>query len=168
MQKIILGVLLAFLGWWFMFGSRQLDADNVDTYYFKSQKALAERKPKEMCELLDKNFLIVSTTVTAGKTSAPSTQDRQQTCDGYDKMFDAWTEIGAQMGGLVQLDTDYTIHRVQISEDKKTATVEVTSDLRVAGSLMRFRSRSTDTLIRRNGKVLMLTSKGTVVMSTGS
>ena len=44
--------------------------------------------------------------------------------------------------------------------------VDVSSSLDVAGSIMNIRARSTDTLVRRNGKVLLLRSQGTGSVGT--
>jgi hypothetical protein len=64
------------------------------------------------------------------------------------------------MGGMLQLDSSYKINSVAIQPDSKSATVDFSSSLDVAGTIMNIRSRSTDTLIRRNGKVLMLRTEG--------
>jgi hypothetical protein len=74
-------------------------------------------------------------------------------------MYAVWAELGAKMGGMLQLDSDYAIDEIAISSDGKTATVELHTSLDVGGSIMKLHSRSTDTLIRRNGKVLMLHSE---------
>jgi hypothetical protein len=71
------------------------------------------------------------------------------------------------MGGMLQLDSSYKINSIEIQPDGKSALVDYTSSLDVAGTIMNIRSRSTDTLIRRNGKVLMLRSDGTGSVSSG-
>lgn len=87
-------------------------------------------------------------------------QNKEQACQAYDELYKSFALIGNQMGGMVQLDSSYKINSVAIQPDSKSATVDFTSSLDVAGTIMNFRSRSTDTLIRRNGKVLMLRSEG--------
>jgi hypothetical protein len=82
-------------------------------------------------------------------------------------MYAVWAELGAKMGGMLQLDSDYAIDEIAISSDGKTATVELHTSLDVGGSIMKLRSRSTDTLIRRNGKVLMLHSEETGKSTSG-
>jgi hypothetical protein len=71
------------------------------------------------------------------------------------------------MGGMLQLDYNYQIQKITISSDKKSAVVETSFTLNIAGSLMNFNASSVDTLIRRNGKVMLLRSEGKTRLSSG-
>ena len=82
-------------------------------------------------------------------------------------MYDTFAKLGEQMGGLLQLNSSVSVNSVVISPDGKTATVDLNSSLDVGGSIMNLRSHSTDTLVRRNGKVLMLNSTGTGAIGGG-
>ncbi|MCL7421984.1 MAG: hypothetical protein M8364_13880 [Methylobacter sp.] len=82
-------------------------------------------------------------------------------------MYKSFDDLGDKMGGILQLDYGYSIHKIDISPDSKSAVVDVSFSLDVAGSIMNIRSRSTDTLIRRNGKMLMLRSEGKGTIESG-
>lgn len=73
-------------------------------------------------------------------------------------MYQSFEALGEKMGGLLQLDHTYTVNSIALSADKKTAIVDVSDALDVGGSIINMKSRSLDTLIRRNGKTLMLRS----------
>ncbi len=167
MKKTILVIIaVAAGGWWHFIGSRKLDTGLVEQFYRDLEHATLSRQPDNLCALLADDFHSTST-VLMGGASRSDTAGKEMSCEAYRGMYDAWDKIGQRMGGIVQLDSKYEIHRIDISRDGKTATVDFSSSLDVAGSLMNIRSRSTDTLVRRNGKVLMLRSEGRGSIGSG-
>lgn len=57
---------------------------------------------------------------------------------------------------------------IEISPDKKSASADISSTLDVAGSIMNFATRSTQTLIRKNGKVPLQRSESRGTVRAGS
>ena len=153
MKKLVLLALVAAVAWWYFVAGRQLSEDHVKGFYRDLEVATLERRPQDLCSLLADNFESTGTVAVAGRVHTGA-QDKAQTCEGYRSLYESWEKLGEKMGGTLQLDSSYTIHSIAISADNKAATVDVSSSLDVAGSIMNIRSRSTDTLIRRNGKVL--------------
>jgi hypothetical protein len=165
-KKLILAVLVAGLGWWWFIGGRQVNEEHVHDYYRLVDRATGMRDPKQHCDLLHDDFQssgVVSTA--AGRMT--SSVDKKQSCEAYVQLYDTFEKLGAKMGGIVQLDSHYEIHSIEISPDRKTANVDLSYSLDVAGSLMNIRSRSTDTLVRRNGQMLMLRSEGRGTIGSG-
>lgn len=154
MKKILLVVLLAIGAWWYFVGGRTLSEEAVRDFYRLQEHATLSRDPAALCSLLDKEFAASGMT-----TSGGSHADKGQTCDGYHAMYQGFESLGEKMGGILQLDYGYDIHSIQLSPNKKSATVDISYSLDVAGSIMNIRSRATETLIRRNGKILMLRSE---------
>jgi len=76
-------------------------------------------------------------------------------------MYAAIKGIGDRMGGMAQLDYAQDIASIKISSNKKTATVETTFSLDIAGEAMKLRGSSTDTLVRHNGIVMSSRTEGT-------
>lgn len=167
MKKLILVVLVAGAVWWYFIGGRKLSEDHVNSFYRDLEVATLQRKPENICALLASEFQSTGT-VSIGGASRSDAQDKTQTCEAYRGMYETWEKLGEKMGGTLQLDSNYTIHSIAISPDSKTATVDISSSLDVAGSIMNIRSRSTDTLVRRNGKVLLLHSEGVGSIGAGS
>lgn len=167
MKKLVLVILIAGTAWWYFVGGRKLTEEHVGSFYRDLEVATLERKPEDICALLASDFQSTGT-VTVGSKTRPNAQDKSQTCNAYRDLYATWEKLGERMGGTLQLDSDYTIHSIAISPDRKTATVDISTSLDVAGSIMNIRSRSTDTLIRRNGKVLLLRSAGVGSIEAGS
>ena len=166
MKTILLLIVLAGAGWWYFVGSRTINEGQVTGFYQAQQAATLERKPEVLCALLADDFSATGSIALAGSSRNESVT-RQQLCDGYVDMYAAWEKLGSAMGGEVQLDSHYDIHAIEIAPDKKSATVDISMSLDVAGNLTNMRSRSTETLVRRNGKVLLLRSEGTASVGAG-
>ncbi|MDR3054540.1 MAG: hypothetical protein LBU53_03955 [Zoogloeaceae bacterium] len=167
MKKLILVALVVAGAWWYFVGGRNLSEEHVRGFYRGLEVATLERKPENLCSLLADDFESTGTMAIGGQ-SRTDTQNKTRTCEAYRGLYESWEKLGEKMGGTLQLDSTYTIHSVAISPDNKTATVDISSSLDVAGSIMNIRSRSTDTLIRRNGKVLLLRSEGKGSIGSGS
>ncbi len=168
MKKVLLAALLAIAIGWYFVGGRSLTPNEVADFYRKFEAAELERKPESICALLSNDFKSVGTTTVGGRSEPQvQTQDKAEACASYQKLYETWEILGQKMGGVLQLDSHYEIHSVSISRDGKTATVDISASLDVAGSIMNIRSRSTDTLIRKNGAVLMARTEGTGSITSG-
>lgn len=62
---------------------------------------------------------------------------------------------------------DFKIKQIEVASNRKNAAIKTKYRLDVAGSLMNIRGNSDDTLIRRNGKVLLERSNGSQSLVTG-
>jgi hypothetical protein len=161
MKKFILLIaILTAAGWWFFVGGRRISEDHVTRFYQEFEAATLSRNPDALCALLSDDFE-TSGTVEIGRQTGTSKQNKTQTCRAYAAMYENFEKLGEKMGGMLQLDSSYRINSVEIQPDRKSAIVDFSSSLDVAGTIMNIHSRSMDTLIRRNGKTLMLRSEGT-------
>jgi hypothetical protein len=159
MKKILLLAILAGAGWWYFIGGRTITEAHVERFYQDVEHGTLSRNPEALCALLDEDFETVGTVDMAGHRSTV-TQNKAEACEAYTAMYENFALLGDKMGGMLQLDTSYTINSIEIQPDKESAIVDYSYSMDVAGTIMNMRSRSTDTLIRRNGKVLMLRSEG--------
>lgn len=159
-------ILIGAASWWYLIGGRQLSEENINEFYRELELATLDRKPDAICDLLAENFESTGTMEAMGQTTTQTT-NRAETCDSYAKLYESFKQLGTKTGGIVQIDAKYRIHSINITPDRKSAMVDLSHSFDVAGTVMHIRSRSTDTLIRRNGKVLMLRSEGTGRMWTG-
>eukprot|EP01038_Epipyxis_sp_PR26KG_P003899 gene3899-5589_t len=150
MKKLLLVAFVAAAGWWYFIGGRTLSEAQVIDFYRDVEKATLERKPGDLCNLLADDFSATGAVALAGVSKTES-QTRSETCDGYRALYAAWDQLGEKMGGTLQLDSKYEIHSIALSADKKSATVDISSSLDVAGTITNIRARSTETLVRRNG-----------------
>ena len=167
MKKFVLIFLvLAGGGWWYLIGGRTISEDHVTRFYEDLEAATLSRNPEAICALLAGDFETSGTVRIAGRV-VTSSQDKKQTCQAYKDLYVSFEKLGDKMGGILQLDSSYTINGMSIQPNRKSAVVDYSSSLDVGGSIMNLRSNSTDTLIRRNGKTLMLRSEGNGSVSTG-
>jgi hypothetical protein len=166
MKKLAIVAFFGIAGWWFFIGGRTLSEEHIEDFYRLSEAATLKREPEILCSLLADEFQSAGVVLIAGQARSES-QNKRQACDGYTDLYRGWEELGEKMGGILQLDSHYTLHSITIAKDKKSAEVDISSSLDVAGSIMNIKSRSTDTLIRRNGTVLLLRSKGVGLVSSG-
>jgi hypothetical protein len=158
-RKIVLLAILAGASWWYFIGSRTITEEHVVRFYQDFEHATLSRNPEALCAMLDNDFQ-TKATVSMGGQRTTTTQNKAEACEGYVELYNNFAVLGDKMGGILQLDSSYKINSIKIQPDSKSATVDFSSSLDVAGTIMNIRARSTDTLIRRNGKVLMLRSEG--------
>jgi len=165
-KYILLIAILAAAGWWYFVGGRRISEDHVARFYQEIEAATLSRNPDALCTLLSDDFQ-TSGTVEIGGQTRTSTQNKTQTCRAYAAMYENFEKLGDKMGGMLQLDSSYKINSIEIQPGRKSAIVDFSSSLDVGGTIMNIHSRSMDTLIRRNGKTLMLRSEGTGSIRSG-
>jgi hypothetical protein len=153
-KLLVLAVLGIGGGWWYFVAGRTLTEAQVRTFYAEMERATLERKPDELCKVMSEDFEGIVTTRVQGEDQT-QTLNKDQTCESFVETYKLFDKIGEKMGGLVQLDSSSEIHSIDLSDDKKRAIVDISTKLVVGGSIMTARSRSVDTLIRRNGKVMI-------------
>jgi len=166
MKKLLFIAIAAAAAWWYFIAGKTLTEEQATDFYRAVEKATLDRKPEDLCNLLAEDFSGTGN-VALGGTSKTESQTKEQTCEGYRDLYAAWEKLGEKMGGTLQLDSNYEIHSITLSADKKTAKVDISSSLDVAGTLTNIKARSTDTLVKRNGKVLLLRSEGSAQVGAG-
>lgn len=166
MKTVLVLVLIAGGGWWYFEGGRTLSEKSVNDFYEQQAVATLSRDPEALCDQLGAEYQS-SAVITSIEGRAQEKANKDQSCQSLNAMYENFHQLGEKMGGTLQLDYDYKIQKITISKDKKTATVETSYTLDVAGSLMNFEGTSVDTLIRRNGKVMALRSEGKTRVSSG-
>lgn len=153
MKKLAVIALATWGLWWYFVGGRTITTEHVEDYYRKYEHALLSRNPDGLCQLLDDKFQGSDTTTVLGQEMTTNT-DRAKACASFHETFETIKDVGNKLGGIAQLDSDYDIESISISPDRKSAKVVISYSLDVAGRFMQIRSQSTETLVRRNGKVL--------------
>jgi len=156
----LLALICAAGGWWFLVGGKQISEEQVHQFYADYEAATLSRNPEKLCAFLAEDFKSSAQISLGGHANVEGEGSKAETCDGMKELYTTFETLGEKMGGILQLDSSYEIHSIKIAADKKSAEVEISSSLDVAGSIMNIKSKTTDTLIRRNGKVLLLRSEG--------
>ncbi|WP_432722477.1 hypothetical protein R0381_001655 [Jeongeupia wiesaeckerbachi] len=147
---LLLASLLVVAAWWYFIGSRTISDEQARGFYTDYQNALFSREPKNLCALLADDFQGISNGTVSNK---------EQACAEAVVFFKSIERIGDSMDGILQLDSDIDVRSVTVATDRRQAVVNVENTLDVGGSIINIREKSSDTLIRRNGKVLLLKSE---------
>lgn len=164
-KLLVLIVALVGGSWWYFQGGRVLSEESVTQFYQQHTIATLSRKPEALCSQLATDFQS-SVVMFAGGGRTLQEANKEQTCEALSAMFDNFEMLGEKMGGILQLDYDHRIKEITLSKDKKMATVETTFTFDVAGSIMNMQGSSVDTLVRRNGRVMVLQSEGKTQVSS--
>jgi hypothetical protein len=166
MKQIAIVVALCVGAWYFFIGGRKLDEAMVRQYYEKEAHAIYPRDAEKLCEQLSKKAVIQSKTVMMGRTQE-TTSDREQACDSVRKTFKMFETVGEGMGGILTIEYEYHIDSVQIASDRKSATVEGTSVLKMGEAAMQFKSSFTQRLERELGKMRLVRGDDVTVVRLG-
>jgi len=166
MKQIAIAVALCVGAWYFFIGGRKLDDAMVRQYYEKEAHAIYSRDAEKLCEQLSKKAVIQSKTVMMGRTQE-TTSDREQACESMRKTFKMFESAGERMGGILTIEYEYHIDRVEIASDRKSATVEGTSVLKMGEAAMQFKSSFTQRLERELGKMRLVHGDDVTVVRLG-
>lgn len=165
---ILFLILVATAGWWYFIGGRRLDDDLVRDYYLQSQQATLHHDHEALCSMLSNDFASTSQ-VSMGpqRVRTDDSADKAKTCESWRDLFANWQRLGEKMGGELQLDAGHEIHSITLAADRKSAVVDISTQLDVAGTIMNIRTHTRDQLIRRNGRVLLVRSDGSASVTSG-
>lgn len=152
MKKILLIVIILGGAWWHYYGQNELSNESIDQFYAEQMRATLSRNPGALCEQLAEDYRGIGVTSTlAGRISEDA--DKEVSCTNMHQTYAEFEKIGKAMGGIAQIDYDHRIQSITIAPDKKTAKVETAFKMNIAGSIMQISGVSTDTLVKRKGKV---------------
>lgn len=164
MKKLITIVILIVITtatWWFFIGGRTLSEARVNSFYQDIETAILEKDADTLCGKLATDFQ-GSGTLLFGEQQRSDQLNKTQACEDLTELQRTYDMLNKKMGGMLAVSHTHMIHRISLSPDKRTATVEITHTLNVGGNLLSVNAHSTDTLIRKNGKTLLLKTMGEV------
>jgi len=165
--KFVLLVVLAGGGaWWYFVGGRTLTEDQVNAFYAAQTTATLNRDPEALCDMLATDFNGTATSITLARREQ-ITQNRDQACTAYREFYASTEKLGEKMGGMMVLEYDHRVTKLELAADRRSATVRTRFTFDIGGALINVRGTSTDTLMRRNGKVRLSGSDGQVTTSSG-
>jgi hypothetical protein len=158
MRILVLLIIAAGAGWWWLVGSKRISEEDVHAHYMAQMQAFAERDAKSMCDALDDAFQGTDSMVSrAGRVQ--ESLDKAKACANMEQFFTDAKQMESQLPGGFQIDTDHRIESVTLSADRKQATVKVNSVIKLGNPqvlLMKFTSEQTDTFVRKNGRLRLV------------
>jgi len=167
MRVIILLLVAVGIGSWYWNRQNSIDEESVNRFYDTATEHVLNGRSKELCAMLSKDFTRTGVNSTS-QGRIQENADKDETCDRYDKMFASLAQAG-RLGG-VSTNYQVNIEHIEISKDRKSAEVKLSSSVSMAlgpiGSIAETRDKSSETLVIRNGKLLLQKSEGAAITRT--
>ncbi|MEO6918362.1 MAG: hypothetical protein ABI171_04855 [Collimonas sp.] len=165
MRVIILLLVAVGIGGWYWNRQNSIDETAVTRFYDTATEHVLNGRGKELCAMLTKDFTRTGINSTS-QGRIQENADKQETCDKYDKMFDSM----AHTGGMLSANYQINIEHIEIGRDKRSAEVKLATNVSMAigpiGKVAETRDKSVETLVIRNGKVMLQKSEGTAITRT--
>lgn len=156
-NKVLVIAGLAGAGWYYVIDGSKLDEAMVRDFYEKQETGFLSRNAEALCKQYASNVVINSEMVVMGQTKA-ETLNQKAACEATRESFKSFAELGGQFGGMLNMDYKYKIDSIEISANKKRASVVITNTLKMGGSLMQFRTNSNEELVRNYREVQIVKS----------
>ena len=159
---LVLVAVAALASWTYFVGSRHISDADVKKQYEQEAVWLDGGKDAEICAAFDDRYVgqIASISSAGGVLE---TTDKAQSCAALAAFFVSLKKLNDKAGGGVVINSSTSLQKIVISPDKLTATVTLRSQIKVGTEqklMMTMTSEGTDTLIKRDGKVLRLRAEG--------
>ncbi|OOG56315.1 hypothetical protein B0E48_09065 [Rhodanobacter sp. C03] len=165
MTKVILLVLvIAAAVWYFDFSRRMTDA-SIRASYQAQIDALGQFDAEPICTAMDDSYT-ASVTVRGSDSTPQKTHGKAAACATWTKAMHRLKLLSERTGGMLEPDFDFEIKSITLTPNHKSATVEISSAMRL-GNMTLSRSQSIEHLIRRNGRILSTGSEDTVWVYQG-
>jgi len=156
MLKIVATVAaLGVAGWYYFIGGAKLDEALIRQFYADQAHATLSRDAEALCKQYAKKLSMKQEILTMGQSQI-GTYGRKEACEAQRNTFKTFEELGERAGGILTIDYEYQIERIDIAPNKKSALVQVSSQLKMGDTFMQFKHVSTDELVREFGTVYLL------------
>lgn len=163
---VLCAVLLAVCGWGYL-QTKKLSDSGIATFYQSDADTTGKHDADASCALLADDFRGSTRSTFNGHAIASSAMSRTDYCSVQKQFYDRLAQIESRAGRSIGIDYHTSYGEVAYTPDHRSATVQVTYEYSLlGGKLMHITGTRTDTLVKRDGKVLLTTtddrSTGTV------
>jgi len=169
MRVIILLLVAIGIGSWYWNRQNTIDEESVNRFYDTATEHVLNGRSKALCAMMTKDFTRTGVNSTS-QGRIQENADKEESCDKFDKMFTSLAEAGRQTGGQMSTNYQVSIDHIEIAPDHKSAEVKVSTQISMAigpiGRIAETRDKSTETLVIRNGKLLLQKSEGSSITRT--
>jgi hypothetical protein len=152
MMKWILLAVLAGLAWWYFDYSHRMTEAQIRESYAQQTEAIRQFDADALCKRMSDDFKGHQTTQ-RGSDHVDEQLDKKAVCDGLNKSIALMKRMSDASRGLITLDVETEIKSIELSPNRKQATVQTVSTVRL-GDMTLARDRTTEHLIRRNEHIL--------------
>lgn len=145
-RKLLVVLVLAVIALVAHDNGRRISEADVHAHYRQQMQALAAFDSEAICRPMAPDYQVRNIEHTGGDTLR-QTWDRAGSCRQMEDAMALMRVLHNQTGGLMAIDFNYEITRIDIAPGGRRATVEATATARIAGTLLT-RSRSKGELSR--------------------
>ncbi|VWX59339.1 hypothetical protein VARIO8X_160085 [Burkholderiales bacterium 8X] len=158
MKKLWLLAVVVVAAWWFLVGGRKLDTSDVTAFFDQFEAAALDRQPEVLCNMLAPEYA-AQPGPTVGEIHPLRSSSREDACNAFRRLFADWARRTDREGAALRIVGSYKIHSIQFGTGKRTAIVQVSSRLGLANAPTQLELHGVSTIVRRNGKVLLLNTE---------
>ncbi len=145
------------VGWFYLIDGSKLDEQMVQDFYKLQQHNTYKRDPEALCKQLGGKLKLHQESLIAGKTQVVD-MNKNQACDSLRESFKMFEEMGEKAGGMLTIEYSYEITRLELAPNKKSATVDVTSTLKMGEAFLQFFHTSTERIERSMRRTQLVAS----------
>jgi hypothetical protein len=162
-KYLLLAVLAGAAGWFYLIDGSKLDEGMVREFYAQQANHTYARDPEALCEQLGRSYRM-SIQSRLGGTVSENSYDRSTACDRIRKSFKFFEDMGERAGGTLTIEYSYDIRQLDIAHNNRSATVEISTTLKMGEEFMQIFSESTDRIERSLRKVQLAAQDAKVHM----
>lgn len=159
MKKLILLAVLAGLAWWYFDQSRRMTETHIRESYAADMDAMRRFDADSLCARMSDDY--EGTESSRQQDDETQHFDKAGQCARIRESLSGMQRISAATGGRLAMEIDYEIKSIELSPNRKQATVQSVSTARLGGMTLA-RERTTDHLVRRHGRILSVASEARV------
>lgn len=149
-KLILLAILLA--AWWYFDGGRRMTEASIRENYQVEMDATDRFDAEWLCAHMADNYHLVDVAHGSGRP-IETDLDKSRACSRLTSSMRRMKRLSDATDGALAMDTGFEIESITLSPDRKLATVEATSTMRL-GDMTLARTKGIERLIRRNGRIL--------------
>jgi hypothetical protein len=164
MRIFLFAALLAGALWYGFVGARRIDEVDVYNAYNKYWNAFSDGDSKAVCGMYDGKYFAKTTTRTPAGPVEESA-DKAQACRGTDSFYAMKKDLEEKAKVEMFVNVRYDIGEIEISADRKTAIVRLTTEIKLGTEqrlYLKISSVQTDTVIRDLGRTRFKSSESLV------
>lgn len=167
LKMIVLIICVGYGIWFSTIGGKQINEEHVLALYEQSGSAFMRADGKAYCDLISGDMSgKITSKVPSFLPPVAETLNKENLCASVDKFYQIKEQMEKVAGQDLYVNYSYTIKSISISADKKIATAEVQSEIRVGterGALLVVQGHKIDKIKRSFGKAKFFQGEGEAI-----
>jgi len=155
MKYVLLALVASGAAWFYLIDGSKLDEAMVREFYQQQARHTFERDPQALCDQMGGKYRMSIESRIGGSTSN-ATYGKSAACEQVKKSFKFFADMGEKAGGILTIEYNYDIHELTMGRNNKSATVEVSTTLKMGEEFMQIFSEQTDRIERSMRKVQLV------------